>query len=188
MRKVPPLLPPSPEPGTNRSGIEGKAAAPAYLPVMSMPTNTAGVEPRCTRRSTLERPAFRAASTALTTWIGEVTAWLFTETIRSPRWRPCSAAFELGSMVVMITPRAPAGRLAARASSGVSGASERPSARCGVVAEEPPFAAAPELLPEILASCSSVGRSPTCTVTVARLPLRMISSGTLDPTVVFATR
>ena len=88
----------------------------------------------------------------------------------------------------MITPRDVAGRLAARARSGVSGASDRPSARCGAVGdvESPPGELS--LPPESLDSASSVGRSPTWIVTVACFPPRTISSGTRDPTGVLAIR
>jgi hypothetical protein len=44
---------------------------------------------------------------------------------------PSSAASLFGSTAVTMTPWVPGGRLAARASSGVSCASDRPSARCG---------------------------------------------------------
>ena len=82
---------------------------------------------RCGRPCAPHRPP-------ATTCAGVVTGWLLTDMIRSPRWRPFSAASLLGSTAVMITPRAVAGRLAARASSGVSGASDRPSACCGATA------------------------------------------------------
>ena len=88
----------------------------------------------------------------------------------------------------MITPCAVAGRLAARASSGVSGASDRPSAFCGATGGAVALSGVAPPPPLSFASCSSVGRSPTVTVTVWRLPPRMMSSGTRDPTGVLATR
>ena len=70
---------------TARASARPATSRRAYLPVISMPMNTPGVEPRWTRSNTLDRPDLRAVSTAATTCAGLATGWLLTETMRSPR-------------------------------------------------------------------------------------------------------
>ena len=145
--------------------------------------------PRLTSSSTLVRPARRALRPiAARPAPGVVTAWRLTDMIRSPRCRPFSAASLFGSTAVMITPRAVGGRLPRGRSAGSAAAATGRARAGGDRRPSWPSACVPLAAAACAPAASSVGRWPTCTVTVWRRPSRMISSGTRVPTGVLAIR
>ena len=135
------------------------------------------------------RPARRALSTAATTCAGVSHQLLVDRDDEVAALEAFIAGVAIG--LDRGDDHAARGRrqVAARASSGVSGV-QRQAERAlrgrrrlivGLGRASPPP-------PLSRASCSSVGRSPTVTVTRWRLPPRMMSSGTREPTGVLAIR